>query len=57
MAPPPKGKPQPAASTTKANRRKKGKQPTQRTPQQRVKVVGADGKVRWEWREWPSKSG
>ncbi|MFE6222966.1 hypothetical protein [Streptomyces sp. NPDC057854] len=49
MAPPSPGK-QPASA-----RRKKNSQPTQRSPQQRVKVVGADGKVTWIWRPWPTK--
>ncbi|MFF8831306.1 hypothetical protein [Streptomyces sp. NPDC015131] len=33
-------------------RKRKTKQPTQRPPMQRIKVIGADGKVRWDWRPW-----
>lgn len=40
-------------SAKKASRRKSGKQqPTQKTPQQRVKILGADGKIRFDWRDW-----
>lgn len=28
------------------------KQPTQKTPMQRVAVMGPTGKLRFEWREW-----
>lgn len=31
--------------------RKKGKEPTQRTPKQRVMIVGPTGKKRMEWRD------
>lgn len=31
---------------------KKAKQPTQKTPMQRVAVMGPTGKIRFEWREW-----
>lgn len=55
MVPPPKGR-QPASSGKGgSSRKKKNSQPTQRTPQQRVKVIGADGKVSWIWRDWPTK--
>ena len=30
------------------------KQATQKTPMQRVRVIGANGKSRLEWREWGS---
>lgn len=51
---PPKKK-TPATTGGTEKKKKKQKQPTQRTPQQRVKIIGADGKVRWEWREWPPR--
>lgn len=39
-------------SAKKASRRKSGKQPTQKTPQQRVLIIGPDGKRRFDWRDW-----
>lgn len=42
-----------AASPSKGKgRTKKSKQPTQRTPMQRVMVMGPTGKLRMEWRPW-----
>lgn len=38
--------------TSKPGTAKKVKQPTQRTPQQRVMVMGPTGKIRFEWRPW-----
>ncbi len=38
--------------SSKTGKAKKVKQPTQRPPQQRVMVLGANGKIRWEWRPW-----
>lgn len=32
--------------------RKNSKQPTQKTPMQRVAVMGPTGKLRFEWRPW-----
>ena len=40
----------PTTGTTKS-RPKKQKEPTQRTVQERVMVVGMSGKVRFEWRD------
>jgi len=31
---------------------KKAKGATQRTPQQRIAVMGHTGKIRFEWRDW-----
>jgi hypothetical protein len=39
-------------STAKQPAAKKQKQPTQRTPFQRVMVVGPTGKRHFEWRHW-----
>lgn len=50
---PPKKKIPPSTSQSKG-RSKKNKQPTQKPPMQRIKILGADGKIRWEWREWGS---
>lgn len=53
--PPPQKKPAPQGKGAgKGGKAKKTKQPTQRPPMQRVKVLGADGKIRWEWRAWGS---
>lgn len=49
MTPP---KPKQPASSSSSGKKKKQKQPTQRPPMQRIKIVGADGKIRWEWRPW-----
>jgi hypothetical protein len=38
--------------TNKTTASKKQKQPTQRTPFQRVMVVGPTGKRRFEWQPW-----
>lgn len=40
----------PKASSSKS-RVKKTKQPTQRTAQERVQVMGPSGKLRLEWRD------
>lgn len=46
--PPPKKKPATGAESSK--KKKKTKQPTQVNPKGvRVKVLGANGKIRWEW--------
>jgi hypothetical protein len=48
---------QPKASTpasSKGGGKKKNKQPTQKPPMQRVRVIGPTGKARMEWREWGS---
>jgi hypothetical protein len=42
----------PSKQAATKSRVKKGKQPTQRTPMQRVLVVGPTGKRRFEWRAW-----
>lgn len=42
----------PAASPAKSGKAKKVKQPTQRPPRQRVMVLGANQKIRFEWRDW-----
>lgn len=42
----------PKKPASKAGTPKKVKQPTQRTPMQRVMVVGPTGKRRFEWRPW-----
>lgn len=47
MAAPKKG--QSSSSSKKPVRQK---QPTQKTPMQRVMVVGPTGKRRFEWRPW-----
>ena len=42
--------PKPKAGTESKGRKKKESQPTQVNPNGvRVKVIGADGKVRWIW--------
>lgn len=41
-----------AASPAKSGKAKKVKQPTQRPQQQRVMVLGANQKIRFEWRPW-----
>lgn len=47
---PPKKK-TPATTGGTEKKKKKQKQPTQVNPNgQRVKVIGANGRVRWEWR-------
>lgn len=47
---PPKKKPSGAEKT--GGKKKKQSQPTQVNPKgQRVKVIGRDGKVRWEWQK------
>lgn len=43
-------KPQPSSSKKAAP--KKQKQPTQKTPMQRVMILGPTGKRRFEWRPW-----
>lgn len=41
------------SQTAKAGQPKKGKQATQaRTPKKRVMVLGANQKIRFEWRDW-----
>jgi hypothetical protein len=52
--PPQKRKPVPSQSggSKHAGKHKKVKQPPQRPPQQRIKVLGANGKIRFEWRDW-----
>lgn len=42
----------PTTGSSKSGAAKKTKQPTQKTPQQRIKVLGANGKFRFEWRDW-----
>jgi len=42
----------PAQSSSKGKAAKKQKQPTQKTPMQRVAVMGPTGKLRFEWRPW-----
>lgn len=42
----------PTTGSSKAGVAKKVKQGTQRTPQQRVMVLGKNGKIRFEWRAW-----
>lgn len=39
-----------AVSPASGKAKKKQKQPTQVTPQQRVKIMGPTGKLRLEWR-------
>lgn len=41
-----------APAKGKGGRNKHSKQPTQKTPMQRVAVMGPTGKIRFEWREW-----
>lgn len=36
----------------KGGAKKHNKQPTQKTPMQRVAVMGPTGKIRFEWRPW-----
>jgi hypothetical protein len=38
--------------STAEPKKKKNSQPTQKAPMQRVKILGADGKTRFEWRPW-----
>ena len=47
---PRKGAGSPAKSGS--SRSKKNSQPTQRPPMQRVMVLGANQKIRFEWRPW-----
>ncbi|WP_177204461.1 hypothetical protein [Streptomyces sp. CC53] len=44
--------PKPKKPAEGEGRKKKKKGPTQVSPMQRVKVIGADGKVRFVWRPW-----
>lgn len=47
---PPQNK-KPTTGTSSSGKKKKQKQPTQTNPNgTRIKVIGADGKTRWEWR-------
>lgn len=40
----------PSKGSEKERRKKKGKQPTQHNPKgTRVKILGANGKFRWDW--------
>lgn len=41
-----------SASASKGGAKKHNKQPTQKTPMQRVAVMGPTGKIRFEWRPW-----
>lgn len=41
-----------APTSSKGGRKRKSNQPTQKTPMQRVAVMGPTGKVRMEWRPW-----
>lgn len=51
--PPQKRKPMPSQASSKTStKHRKAKGPAQRPPQQRVKILGANGKVRFEWRDW-----
>lgn len=45
----PTGKPEPK----KEGKHRKQKQPTQKTPMQRIVVMGPTGKTHLEWRPWP----
>ena len=38
----------------RGNAKKAAKQPTQRTPMERIMVMGPTGKKRMEWRPWGS---
>lgn len=44
--------PKTSTPSNKGGAKKHSKQPTQRTPQQRVAVMGPTGKIRFEWRDW-----
>ncbi len=44
----------PTTGSSKSGVAKKTKQPTQRPPRQRIMVLGKNGKIRFEWREWGS---
>lgn len=44
--------PKPSGRSGGKGRSKKQKQPTQRPQQQRVMIMGANGKIRFEWRPW-----
>lgn len=41
-----------APANKKGKSGRHSKQPTQKTPMQRVAVMGPTGKVRFEWRPW-----
>lgn len=47
---PKKGQPVKASSSKGKHNQKK--QPTQKTPMQRVAIMGPSGKLRFEWRPW-----
>jgi hypothetical protein len=44
--------PKMSAPVKKGGAKKHNKQTTQKTPMQRIAVMGPTGKVRFEWREW-----
>ncbi len=44
--------PKTSAPANKGKSGRNSKQPTQKTPMQRVAVMGPTGKLRFEWRPW-----
>lgn len=49
---PKKGMNSKATSSTGGKNKRGNKQPTQKTPMERVAVMGPSGKVRFVWRPW-----
>lgn len=48
-----KGIPKQGAAVSKGGTKNRGpKQPTQKTPQKRIAIMGPTGKIRFEWVEW-----
>lgn len=48
----PKKGQQPSKGSSSKGKHNNKKQPTQKTPMQRVAVMGPTGKLRFEWRPW-----
>lgn len=40
------------ATSTGGKNKRGNKQPTQKTPMERIAIMGPSGKVRFEWRPW-----